>query len=87
MTKAAQLKTYLSALLTEKGIVSDIDTDMDVDGHFGLTYEMQIDFICSMPAEMIEQVRKTFVAIDFQNGDVMHFWKHLTSGMLESIGH
>ena len=79
------MKTYLTNLLTEKGI--DITDDMPVDGHFGLTYEMQIDFICSMPQPMQQQIRKNFVKIDFLNGDIFHFWNHMTTGMLESCGY
>ncbi|HDZ15509.1 hypothetical protein LCGC14_1210760 [marine sediment metagenome] len=78
------MKTYLTNLLTEKGITSSIYNDMPIDGHFELTYEMQIDFICSMPQPIQQQIRKTFVKIDFANGDVKHFWDHMTTGMLES---
>lgn len=83
--KSYTMKTYLTDLLTEKGI--DITEDMPIDGHFGLTYEMQIDFIASVPSEIQEQIRRTFVTIDFKNGDVMHYWQHLTNGMLKSCGY
>jgi len=81
------MKTYLTNLLTEKGITNSIYNDMTIDGHFGLTYEMQIDFICSCPKSMQSKIKETFVMIDFKNGDVMHFWNHLTQGMLSSLGY
>jgi hypothetical protein len=81
------MKTYLTALLTEKGITNDIANEMLVDGHFGLTYEMQIDFICSAPAATQDTIRKTFVKIDFLNGDVNDYWMHITNGMLKSLGY
>lgn len=81
------MKAYLKNLLLEKGITSSLENDMNVDGHFGLTYNMTIDFVCSMPANIQEQIRKNFVMIDFKNGDVLHFWNHIVNGMLESIGY
>lgn len=81
------MKVYLTNLLTEKGITSNIDTDMNIEGHFGLTYEMQIDFICNQPASVQKQIRNNFVKIDFLNGDVNHFWEYITKGMLKSLGY
>jgi hypothetical protein len=79
--------TYLTNLLTEKGITSDIEEDMNVDGHIGLTYEMVIDFICSMDKATQQKIRNNFVMIDFKNGDVLHFWNYIVQGMLKSLGY
>tara|TARA_R110000823_G_scaffold266679_9_gene386455 strand:- start:6231 stop:6476 length:246 start_codon:yes stop_codon:yes gene_type:complete len=81
------MKKYLTLLLTEKGITNDITNDMIIDGHYGLTYEMQIDFICSADKDTIATIRKTFVKIDFLNGNVAHYWEHITKGMLASLGY
>lgn len=81
------MKVYLKNLLEEKGITSSIENEMNIEGHFGLTYEMQIDFICNQPAPVQKQIRMNFVKIDFLNGDVNHFWKYLTDGMLKSLGY
>lgn len=81
------MKTYLTNLLAEKGITNSIDNAMIIDGHFGLSYEMQIDFICLTPQPMQKKIRETFVYIDFKNGDVEDYWNHLTKGMLESLGY
>ena len=81
------MKNYLTNLLIEKGIIKDIEEDMNVEGHINLTYEMQMDFICGMPKKIQDQIKTNFVKIDFHNGDVMHFWKHLTEGMLKATGY
>ena len=81
------MKRYLTDLLTEKGITGDISNEMNVDGHFGLTYEMQIDFICEADLNTQATIRNTFVKIDFLNGDVKHYWDYITQGMLKSLGY
>ncbi len=81
------MRKYLIALLTEKGITKSIQNEMMIEGHFGLTYDMQIRFICSAPKNVIKQIRDTFVKIDFKQGDVKHYWNHLTEGMLKHQGY
>ena len=77
------MKKYLTNLITEKG--KNIESDMNINGHIGLTWEMLIEFICSMK-QYHKQIRMTLVKIDFMNGDVFHYLNHLTQGMLKSIG-
>lgn len=81
------MRKYLTLLLTEKGITNDISNEMTIDGHFGLTYEMQIDYICAADKAIQNQIRKTFVKIDFLNGDVNHYWEYITQGMLKACGY
>jgi hypothetical protein len=81
------MNEYLVKLLTEKGITEDVENDMNIEGQINLTYQMQIDFICKMPLNIQKQIRDIFVKIDFQNGNVRHFWDHLTRGMLDSLGY
>ena len=78
------MKTYLTRLIEEKG--KSIDSEIQIEGHFGLTYEMLINFIENMP-EHHESIKTTLVKIDFMNGDVFHFLNHLTEGMLASVGY
>ena len=78
------MKTYLTNLITEKG--SSLDTEIELDGHFGLTYEMLVDFICEAK-EYHAEIRKTLVMIDFKNGDVFHYLNHLAGGMVASLGY
>ena len=87
METKRNLSQYLVDLLTEKGLMSSTEQEMKIDGHFGLTFGNQIDFICSAPNEIMSQIRNTFVKIDFKNGDVNHYWNYLTEGMLKSQGY
>ena len=85
MRKAVNdMKEYLENLITEKGTA--LETEIEIDGHFGLTYQMLVDYI--VPAEAYHsQIRDTLVKIDFMNGDVFHYLDFLTKGMLKSIGY
>lgn len=80
------MRNYLTNLITEKGF--DLETEIEIDGHIGLTYAMLVDFICQ--PEMTShhaKIRKTLVMIDFQNGDVFHYLKHLATGMVAACGY
>lgn len=78
------MRTYLTTLIEEKG--KSLDTEIEIEGHFGLTYEMLIDFICEAK-EYHAEIRKMLVMIDFKNGDVFHYLKHLTQGMVAALGY
>ena len=78
------MRTYLNNLITEKG--KDLDSTINLDGHFGLTYQMLVDFICDAK-DYHSQIRMTLVKIDFKNGDVFHYLDHLASGMVKSLGY
>ena len=73
------MKAYLTKLITEKG--KDMEDTIDLDGHYGLTYQMLVDFIAQMP-EHHAGIKATLVKIDFANGDVFHFFNHLAAGMV-----
>ena len=78
------MKKYLKTLIEEKGKCTD--DEITLEGHFGLTYQMLIDFIEQAP-EYHKQIRKTLVMIDFKNGDVFHYLKHLAGGMVAACGY
>jgi len=78
------MRTYLLNLLSEKGM--DIDAEIGVDGHIGLTWQMLVDYICAAKSEH-KMIRNTLVKIDFLNGNVFHFLNHLTTGMLLAMGY
>lgn len=78
------MRTYLENLITEKG--TDLEDTINLEGHFGLTYQMLVDFIVNM-REYHKQIRKTLVAIDFQNGDVFHYLDYLAKGMVASVAY
>jgi hypothetical protein len=78
------MANYIETLLDEKGISLD-DTLLEKEGNIGLTIQMLIDFIYSMPANIKKQVENTFRKIDFLNGDVMNYVNFLAKGMIKSI--
>jgi len=83
-TKTNIMRTYLNNLITEKG--KDLDSTINLEGHFGLTYKMLVDFICEAK-EYHTQIRTTLVKIDFANGDVFNYLNHLANGMVKSLGY
>jgi hypothetical protein len=78
------MRTYLNNLITEKG--TSLDSTINLDGHFGLTYEMLVDFICDAK-DYHSQIKTTLTKIDFMNGDVFHYLNHLAEGMVKSLGY
>jgi len=77
---------YLEILLEEKNISSETNL-LENEGNLGLTIQMLIDFIYSMPANIRKQVENTFRKIDFMNGDVMNYINFLAKGMVKSSGY
>lgn len=78
------MRNYLTSLIEEKG--RSLQSEITLEGHIGLTWEMLIDFIEPM-TEHHSTIRTTLVKIDFLNGDVFHFLTHLADGMVKSLGH
>ena len=78
------MRNYLENLITEKGV--SLETEIEIDGHIGLTYQMLVDYIVEMKPYH-KEIRKTLVMIDFKNGDVFHYLDYLTKGMLKAIGY
>ena len=76
------MKKYLKTLIEEKG--RSLDDNICIEGNFGITYEMLIDFIDQCP-EYHESIKKTLVKIDFKNGDVFDYLKHLANGMIKAL--
>jgi hypothetical protein len=66
-------KTYLTTLIEEKG--TDLHDEIGLDGHIGLTWAMLVDF------------KTMLVKIDFLNGDVFHYLRHLAEGMVAALGY
>lgn len=80
------MKRYLKALITEKGTA--LDEEIGIDGHIGLTWEMLIDFVAADDLKRYHgKIRSTLVKIDFCNGDVFHYLRHLAEGMVKALGY
>lgn len=85
------MKNYLETLLTEKNIDLEetivIETTTNFDHIY--TYQTLIDDIVEMTKDnkqMQSKIRGTFVQIDFMNGDVTHYFKHLAQGIVAAYG-
>ena len=74
---------WLDTFLTEKGV--DYDETLEVEGPTWGTNWMPIRVVVAVmkvaPKHEQEAIKKTFVMIDFKNGDVRHFLKHLAGAL------
>jgi hypothetical protein len=79
-------KTYLTTLIEEKG--TDLHDEIGLDGHIGLTWAMLVDFVAAPEMKEYQADIKTMlVKIDFLNGDVFHYLRHLAEGMVAALGY
>lgn len=76
------IKTYLKNLIEEKG--RSTEEIVEVEGHFGLTWQHLIDFVGQMPQDITDPIRYNLIEIDFKNGDVFDYLKHLVEGMAKT---
>ena len=77
-----KISNYLTTLIEDKG--RSVEDEINIDGHFGLTYQMLIDFI-QVHSSYHKNIKDTLVMIDFKNGDVFHYLDHLAAGMVASV--
>ena len=79
------INTYLNNLVLEKGL--DVEQILEIekaDSIFGTNFmplQCVLDAILQAPVSEQSAIHKTLVAIDFKNGDVMHFFKHLAQAI------
>jgi hypothetical protein len=74
----AVTRTYLQTLITEKG--RSLDDMIVVEGPSGpnhMPLEILVDAIAAAPHHEREGIHKMLVRIDFANGDVFDYFKHL----------
>lgn len=79
MTTAAK---YIETLIEEKDL--DLDATFSVDGPSGwnlMSYRVVTEAIASAPAHEQEGIAHTLRRIDFANGDVCHFFRHLAKAL------
>ena len=72
---------WLQTFIEEKGVSYN---DMEVEGPSGLNFiplSVLIDAIKQASKDEQEYIKNTLVMIDFKNGDVMHFFKHLAKAI------
>lgn len=78
------MKNYINNLIEEKGL--DIQTTIDAQGPSGLNIiplGVVVEHILIAPITEQNQIKKTLIKIDFYNGDVMHFFKHLAGAIAQ----
>jgi len=74
--------TWLDTFNSEKGI--DLEQRFDVEGPSGtnsMEYAHVVDAIKQAPAHEQAGIKNTIVKIDFANGDVRHFYRHLAQAI------
>lgn len=72
-------KQYLSNLISEKANIS-MDTVIEVAGESGMNFiplECIVEFILNLDKVNQRKCVSNLTAIDFKNGDVMHFFKYI----------
>lgn len=73
---------WLDTFIEEKGI--DTEQILEAQGNSGTNYipvGVLIEHIKLAPANEKERIKDTIVKIDYANGDVLHFFKHLAGAI------
>lgn len=76
------MRKYLETLLEEKNI--NLETSLEVRGQSGINFmsiENVVDAIVAAPRSEQTKIKNILVQIDFKNGDVLHFIKHLAKAL------
>ena len=77
------MRTYLNNLITEKTAL-DMDMILEVEGPSGLNImplAVLVDAILSAPVTEQKAIRTMLVKIDFVNGKVEDYFKHLAQAI------
>lgn len=78
-----KFNTWLDTLVSEKGI--DTDQELDVEGPSGLNFmplSMVLDAIKCAPLSEQRGIKAMLIRIDFTNGDIMDYFKHLAQALV-----
>ena len=70
--------TWIDTFTEEKGL--DLEATFDVEGKSGtntIPYAVIVEHIKITPKHEQDSIKNTLVMIDFKNGDVLHFFRHL----------
>lgn len=75
--------TWLDTFIEEKGI--DTEDLLEVDGPSGMTNVIPVavllDAMKTAPTHEQTAIKDMIVRIDFANGDVLHYFKHLAQAI------
>ena len=73
---------WLDTFIQEKGI--NLDEQFEVEGAMGTNYMQYYNVVAEIktaPKSEQDRIKDMIVAIDFANGDVKHFFRHLAQAI------
>jgi hypothetical protein len=79
------MKTYLNNLISEKEGI-EMYTEINQEGPSGMnfmTVEVIVEHILIASKEEQEQIKLILLKIDFKNGNIMDFFKHLAKAIAQ----
>jgi len=77
------MTTYLNNLISEKANIS-MSTPIEVEGASGTNFMnvgVIVEHILIAPKTEQEAIKNVLVKIDFNNGDILDFFKHLAKAL------
>jgi hypothetical protein len=77
-----KFKNWIETFVSEKNI--DIETIIEADGDSGVNFipvGVLLDAMSKANPDHQKQMKQTLVMIDFNNGDIMHYFKHLAKAI------
>jgi hypothetical protein len=82
MRKAMKFEKWINKFLNEKNFCTE--QVFEVEGNSGqniMNYEMVIAAIKSTCESEQKQIRLTLIKLDFQRGDISHYFRHLAQAL------
>ena len=79
-----KFKQWLETFIGESGL--DMDEEFQILGPSGVnyfTYKVIKEFMLIASKKEQESIKNTIVMIDFKNGDVLHFFRHLAKAVVK----
>lgn len=80
--KRTAFQKWIDTFFEEKNI--DLETIIEIPGESGVNLipvKCVLDTIKSTSKKEQKEIKKIFVMIDFKNGDILHFVKHLAQAI------
>lgn len=79
-------ENWIDTFISEKGI--DLEQSFEFEDSTGgfniMQYQIVVDAMKIASNDEQKQIKEMLVKIDFQNGDVLHFLRHLGKGLAEA---
>ena len=80
------VNNWLDTFIDEKNINKHDTFEINKNGSLNIiSYGSIIDHIKITSKQEQEQIKKTIVKIDFFNGDVLHFFRHLGQALAKEL--